>query len=204
MKKNTLSVLDSEDMTIETISVDENGNIDPISFEYNEYRSELNGIYRMTNEINSIVSTFNIEDNKCHHILTVKYNNGMISKEKDFVFDYTEGFKSDFFVPMIEDFCKHNTIRTEGITTQDNNLVLNVVTTDNDMLVIKNLDSVFASQIENIIYDNNRDNINFISNKRLMNESGKGNIAIIILAIVLVGLIVIGCIYFITQTGKID
>ena len=191
---------DNDEMTIEAISVDEEGNIDPISFEYNEYRSDLNRIYKTTNEMNSILSIFTIDNDICKHVLTIKYNNGMQSTEKNQEFKYTDSFKNNFIVQMIDDFCKYNSVKEVKIEENNNVYELRLLTMDNDRLVINNIDLVFAKQLEGTIYRNNHDNPNFVASNKPIDESGNGNAGIIILTIVLIGLLVLGCIYFMIKT----
>ena len=60
----------------ETISIDDNGQIDPISMEYNEYRNKLVEMYSTSTEDNSVISSFNVQGDMCEHILTVRFADG--------------------------------------------------------------------------------------------------------------------------------
>ena len=43
---------------VETITVDENGQVQPISLDYNEYRNSLNKIYQLSTSNNSLILNF--------------------------------------------------------------------------------------------------------------------------------------------------
>lgn len=189
-----------------TISVDNSGKVDPISLEYNEYRKDLNKIYATTTDENSLVSKFIIENGKCNHTLVIKYSNGTVSTEKSHVFDYTENFKNDFLAPMLEDYNKYNTIFDDSVVIKDNSLAtFTARTKDNDSLIIENINMDVASKLSDLVKRKDNTNPNLTDSntiKQVYNEHGLGNTSVIILTIILIGMTVIGTIFFTVMANK--
>lgn len=189
-----------------TISVDNSGKVDPISLEYNEYRKDLNKIYATTTDENSLVSKFIIENGKCNHTLVIKYSNGTVSTEKSHVFDYTENFKNDFLAPMLEDYNKYNTIFDDSVVIKDNSLAtFTARTKDNDSLIIENINMDVASKLSDLVKKKDHTNPNLTDSntiKQVYNEHGLGNTSVIILTIILIGMTVIGTIFFTVMANK--
>lgn len=189
-----------------TISVDNSGKVDPISLEYNEYRNDLNKIYATTTDENSLISKFVIENGKCNHTLVIKYSNGTVSTEKSHVFDYTENFRNDFLAPMLEDYNKYNTIFDDSVVIKDNSLAtFTARTKDNDSLIIENINMDVASKLSDLVKKRDNSNPNLTDSntiKQVYNEHGLGNTSVIILTILLIGMTVIGTIFFTVMANK--
>ena len=189
-----------------TISVDVSGKVDPISLEYNEYRNDLNKIYAITTDENSLISKFVIENGKCNHTLVIKYSNGVVSTEKSHVFDYTENFKNDFLAPMLEDYNKYNTIFDDSVVIKDNSLAtFTARTKDNDSLIIENINMDVASKLSDLVKRRDNSNPNLTDSntiKQVYNEHGLGNTSVIVLTILLIGMTVIGTIFFTVMANK--
>ena len=113
----------NSDPNIETISVDQNGEVDPISIEYNNYRNDLNNIYTTTKEENSMTSEFIVSNGKCIHTLTIRQLDGSRNVALTKEFDYTESFKNNFLPSMIEDYNKYNSVFDSNIIIGENSLV---------------------------------------------------------------------------------
>lgn len=208
-KAPTVIVVDnsSEVSDIEaTISTDNMGNVDPISLEYNEYRNDLNKIYSTTTDENSLISKFVVENGKCVHTLIVKYSNGTVSTEKSHIFEYTDNFKNGFLFPMLEDYNKYNAIFDDGVIIKDNSLAtFTARTKDNDSLIIENIDMDLASKLSDLVYIKDSSNPNLTDSntlKQVYNEHGIGNVSVIILTIVLIGMTVVGTIFFTIMANK--
>ena len=60
---------------IEVIAVNEYGQVDSLSLDYNEYRSELSDFYKMTTIENSIISIYIVNDDICNHKLFSRKTN---------------------------------------------------------------------------------------------------------------------------------
>ena len=189
-----------------TISTDKRGHVDPISLEYNEYRNDLNKIYSTTTDENSLVSKFIVENGKCIHTLVVKYSNGTVSTEKSHIFDYTDNFKNGFLFPMLEDYNKYNAIFDDGVLIKDNSLAtFTARTKDNDSLIIENIDMDLASKLSDLVYIKDSNNPNLTDSntlKQVYNEHGIGNVSVIILTIMLIGMTVVGTIFFTIMANK--
>lgn len=208
-KAPTVIVVDnsSEVSDIEaTISTDNMGNVDPISLEYNEYRNDLNKIYSTTTDENSLISKFIVENGKCVHTLIVKYSNGTVSTEKSHIFEYTDNFKNGFLFPMLEDYNKYNAIFDDGVIIKDNSLAtFTARTKDNDSLIIENIDMDLASKLSDLVYIKDSSNPNLTDSntlKQVYNEHGIGNISVIVLTILLIGMAIIGTIFFTIMANK--
>ena len=208
-KAPTVIVVDnsSEVSDIEaTISTDNMGNVDPISLEYNEYRNDLNKIYSTTTDENSLISKFVVENGKCVHTLIVKYSNGTVSTEKSHIFEYTDNFKNGFLFPMLEDYNKYNAIFDDGVIIKDNSLAtFTARTKDNDSLIIENIDMDLASKLSDLVYIKDSSNPNLTDSntlKQVYNEHGIGNISVIVLTILLIGMTIIGTIFFTIMANK--
>ncbi len=189
-----------------TISIDNSGNVDPISLVYNEYRNDLNKIYATTTDENSLISKFVVENGKCSHTLVIKYSNGTVSTEKSNIFDYNENFKNDFLLPMIEDYNKYNSIFDDSVIIKDNSLAtFTARTKDNDSLIIENIDMDLSSKLSDLVYIKDSNNPNLADSNtinQVYNEHGIGNVSVIVLTIVLIGMTVIGTIFFTIMANK--
>lgn len=180
----------------ETISVDANGQIDPISMEYNEYRNKLVEIYSTSTEENSVISSFNVQGDMCEHILTIRFADGTnpITRKKEFA--YTDNFKNDFILPMVEDYDSHNNVfdsSTEVIDRKNCNFIAR--TSKNDSLCISNIDIEFANKLKDLLP---KQEIEVSKSKTLMklDKKGIGNYLVIILTVIAIGMTLVGTIFF--------
>lgn len=180
----------------ETISVDANGQIDPISMEYNEYRNKLVEIYSTSTEENSVISSFNVQGDMCEHILTIRFADGTnpITRKKEFA--YTDNFKNDFILPMVEDYNSHNNVfdsSTEVIDRKNCNFIAR--TSKNDSLFISNIDIEFANKLKDLLP---KQEIEVSKSKTLMklDKKGIGNYLVIILTVIAIGMTLVGTIFF--------
>lgn len=182
------------------ISVDKDGNVDPKSIEYNDYRSDLNSIYKATADNNSVISTYTVSENTCNHKLVIKYVNGTVSIEKNNTFDFSENFKEDFLVNMLNDYCIYNKVVSDNVIIKENGKVIfKVNTSDNDLLVIDDIDMDFASKLSDLVYKKDESNQNLIDSKEIRHEfmeRGNSSTVTIILTIVLAGIVLLGTIFF--------
>ena len=180
----------------ETISVDANGQIDPISMEYNEYRNKLVEMYSTSTEDNSVISSFNVKGDVCEHILTVRFADGTapITRKKEFA--YTDNFKNNFILPMVEDYNSHNNVfdsSTEVIDKNNCNFIAR--TSKNDSLCLSNIDIDFANKLRDLLP---KQEIEASKPKTLMklDKKGIGNYLVIILTVIAIGMTLAGTIFF--------
>ncbi len=194
------NIPDGDIPSLEVISADINGVVDPISMEYNSYRNDLNKIYLATSENNSIVSKFVVNDKICNHEIVIKYSNGTVSKEMMKQFNFDQNFIDNFLFPMIEDYNKYNKIYDDNvIINSDTTAKFSIHTKSNDSLEINNISVDLASKLSDIVLLSDTDNPNLTDGKtvkKLFNEKGMGNIFVIILAIILIAIIIIGTVFF--------
>lgn len=180
----------------ETISIDDNGQIDPISMEYNEYRNKLVEMYSTSTEDNSVISSFNVHGDMCEHILTVRFADGTtpITRKKEFA--YTDNFKNNFILPMVEDYNSHNNVfdsSTEVIDKNNCNFIAR--TSKNDSLCLSNIDIDFANKLRDLLP---KQEIQASKPKTLMklDKKGIGNYLVIILTVIAIGMTLAGTIFF--------
>ena len=192
-----ITIVNSEPV-IESISIDQNGQVDPISIEYNQYREQLNHIYSTTTEENSMISEFTVENGKCKHILTIRQLNGNRTVALTKEFEYTDSFKNNFLIPMIEDYMKYNIIFDSNVTSSAEDLItFTSRTKENEMEL--------ASKLNDLIYSKNLQNPNLKDSKTLLgevNNKGVGNYVVITLTALLIGLTLVGTIFFTIMSRK--
>lgn len=188
---------------VETITVNDNGEVEEISLDYNEYRNDLNKMYANTTEDNSLISSFIINGDKCRHTLTVKFSDGHDEVSKSREFDYNENFKEKFLVPVVEDYNKYNSVFDSSIEViDDNNTNFIARTKENDCLNIINIDAGFANKLRDLLP---KQDIVVSKPKQLMkmpNERGIGNYLVIILTVLAVGMTLVGTIFFTIMANK--
>lgn len=190
---------------IETVPASENNQISSLEVEYREYLGELNNIYCTTTEENSVISEFIIDQNKCRHTLTIRQLDGNRNILLNREFDFNDQFKTQFLIPMIEDYNKYNTIFDSNISSGQNDLVnFTIRTKENDTLTIQNMDMDLASKLNDVLYAKKvetpvpKDHSTIIGT----NDKGIGNTFVIILTILLIGMTLVGTIFFTIMSNK--
>ena len=180
---------------VETIAVDSNGNVDPISIEYNKYRDDINNVYQTNLDGSLIISEFTVDKNTCNHSMVVRKLNGDRKEVLNNTFWYSDGFRKNFLIAVLKDFSSRDEILDFSLIQKENNVVdISIINKDNNTLEIKNIDTKTANQLKNLITDK--------PNKLNNNQKGIGNYIAIILTIVLITIILIGIIYFTIKTAK--
>lgn len=180
---------------VETIAVDSNGNVDPISIEYNKYRDDINNVYQTNLDGSLIISEFTVDKNTCNHSMVVRKLNGDRKEVLNNTFSYSDGFRKNFLTAVLKDFSSRDEILDFSLIQKENNVVdISIINKDNNTLEIKNIDTKTANQLKNMVTDS--------PNKLNNNQKGIGNYLAIILTIVLITIILIGIIYFTIKTAK--
>ena len=180
---------------VETIAVDSNGNVDPISIEYNKYRDDINNVYQTNLDGSLIISEFTVDKNTCNHSMVVRKLNGDRKEVLNNTFSYSDGFRKNFLIAVLKDFSSRDEILDFSLIQKENNVVdISIINKDNNTLEIKNIDTKTANQLKNMVTDS--------PNKLNNNQKGIGNYLAIILTIVLITIILIGIIYFTIKTAK--
>lgn len=180
---------------VETIAVDSNGNVDPISIEYNKYRDDINNVYKTNLDGSLIISEFTVDKNTCNHSMVVRKLNGDRKEVLNNTFSYSDGFRKNFLTAVLKDFSSRDEILDFSLIQKENNVVdISIISKDNNTLEIKNIDTKTANQLKNMVTDS--------PNKLNNNQKGIGNYLAIILTIVLITIILIGIIYFTIKTAK--
>lgn len=180
---------------VETIAIDPNGNVDPISIEYNKYRDDINNIYQTNLDGSLITSEFTVDEDICNHSMVVRKLNGDRKEVLNNTFSYSDGFRKNFLTAVLKDFSSRDEILEFSLIQKENNTSnILIISKDNNTLEIKNIDTRTANQLKNLITDrpNNLNN----------NQKGIGNYLVIILTILLITIILIGIIYFTIKTAK--
>ena len=107
---------------------------------------------------------------------------------------------------MLEDYNKYNAIFDDGVIIKDNSLAtFTARTKDNDSLIIENIDMDLASKLSDLVYIKDSSNPNLTDSntlKQVYNEHGIGNISVIVLTILLIGMTIIGTIFFTIMANK--
>ena len=180
---------------VETIAVDSNGNVDPISIEYNKYRDDINNVYQTNLDGSLIISEFTVDKNTCNHSMVVRKLNGDRKEVLNNTFSYSDCFRKNFLTAVLKDFSSRDEILDFSLIQKENNVVdISIISKDNNTLEIKNIDTKTANQLKNMVTDS--------PNKLNNNQKGIGNYLAIILTIVLIAIILIGIIYFTIKTAK--
>lgn len=190
---------------IETLTTNENNQSNSIEVEYREYRNELNNIYCTTTEENSVISEFIIDQNKCRHTLTIRQLDGNRNILLNREFDFHDQFKKQFIIPMIEDYNKYNAIFDSNISSSQNDLVnFTIRTKENDTLTIQNMDMDLASKLNDVLYAKKVETPTPKDHSSIMgtNDKGIGNTFVIILTILLIGMTLVGTIFFTIMSNK--
>lgn len=183
-----------EQPQIETIAVDENGRVEAVSIDYNDYRNELVSGYKMTTSNNSIISTFSVINNKCIHNFIVRDLNGKEQSRKERTFDYNNNFIDSFLLPMIKDYDRENKIISSSVELLDENKANFIIKNNmNDSLILIGIDLEFSNKIKKMI--STGENTEVID-KKILNTDGISNYLAIILTIGVIVLILAAVILF--------
>lgn len=182
--------IDSDEVVV--IAVDENGQVEEVSLDYNEYRRELILAYKRTRMDNSVVSTFSINGNECKNVIVIKDNLGeKIIKEK--VFKYNDNFINGFLIPMVDDYNNENLVYDSTIEILGENQSNFVVRTKlNDSLIILGSSVELANKLKDIVSRKNI-NVNIIGEDKL-NQKGVSSFLALGLLLVAMLLLISGII----------
>lgn len=182
---------------VETIAIDSNGEVDPISIEYNKYRDKINKIYQANTDGSILVSEFEINGNTCEHSVIVRKLNGDKNILLSNTFLYDDGFRKNFLTAVLKDFSSTNEIVDYDLVNKENSMVdFSVRTKENNIFNIKNIDVETGENLNNFIANEND------SNNLNSNQKGIGNYLAIGLTILLISIILIGTIYFTIKAAK--
>lgn len=199
MKENTnnshsvvTNDIDSDEVVV--IAVNENGQVEEVSLDYNEYRRELILAYKRTRMDNSVVSTFSINGNECKNVIVIKDNSGeKIIKEK--VFEYNENFINSFLIPMVEDYNNENLVYDSTVELLGENQSNFVIRTKlNDSLIILGSSVELANKLKNIVSKKDV-NVNVIGEDK-SNQKGISSFLALGLLLVAMLLLISGIIIF--------
>lgn len=191
VKTNQEFITGNDFEQIEIIATDEYGRVDAISIDYNEYRNELDSIYKITTYENSIISTYSVTDDLCNHTIIIRNVTGEESLRKEKTFNYDSNFIEGFLIPMVEDYNRKNLVfnsTVEIISDDKANFIAR--TKSNDSLILLGISVELANMFKDLVIRNNID-VNVIDNNRT-NEKGIGNFMIIFLTLFAIGIISIG------------
>ncbi len=170
---------------------------------YQDYLDKLNQIYTTTTEENSVISEYVVNNNKCSHTLIIRELNGNKTLALSNEFEYNDSFKNEFLEAMIQDYKKHNSVLDCNIVTVENDLTSIIIRTkENDTLTIRNIDIDLASKINDQVMPKQELNS---PNKTLMkkiDEKGIGNTFVILLTVLLIGITLVGTIFFTIMSKK--
>ena len=179
------SNVDSDEVVV--IAVDENGQVEEVSLDYNEYRRELILAYKRTRMDNSVVSTFSISGNVCKNVIVIKDSSGeKIIKEKKF--NYNDNFINSFLIPMVEDYNNENLVYDSTVELLGENQSNFVVRTKlNDSLIILGSSVELANKLKDIVTKKNI-NVNVIGEDK---SNQKGISSFIALGLLLVAMLLL-------------
>lgn len=186
---------------VETIAVDDNGQVKPISIDYNEYRNSLNQLYSLSTTDNSIISTFSIDNLKCTNTVTLKTS---ITEEvkKQGEFEYNNDFIENFFVPVVTDYNNYNQIFSSNIEILDEDKANFVARTNkNDSLIIMGIDMELANRFKDLVTVK-ENNVEVIDSRTNINQKGISNFLVIILTIFAIGMTLVGTIFFTIMANR--
>lgn len=180
----------SNNMKIVEVVEDEK-QIDKFTY-YKNYRNKLNSIYKMTNDDNSIISTFSFDKNSCNHNLIIRQLSGIQDVKMKEKFESNNKFINEFLIPIVEDYALENVIFDSSIEILGENQANFIVRTKtNDSLIIMGISVELANMFKDLI--NKKNTINYEEN---INEKGIGNYLVITLILVATGMFLIAFILF--------
>ncbi len=186
---------------VETIAVDNNGQVKPISLDYNEYRTSLNQLYSLSTTDNSIISTFSVDNLKCTNTVTLKTNTTEEVKKQG-EFEYNNDFIDNFLVPVVTDYNTYNQIFSSNIEILDENKANFVARTNkNDSLIIMGIDMAVANRFKDLVTAK-ENNIEVIDSRSNINQKGISNFLVIILTIFAIGMTLVGTIFFTIMANR--
>ena len=210
---NYSSVSSAEDYTVvtsdvipqnvEVIAVDANGHVEAISLEYNEYRNELNSLYSLSTEENSLISLCVIEENRCIHKLTLRNMDGTEEIKKTQQFKYNNTLIENFLSPLVSDYNKYNKVFNSTIEILDENKANFIARTDkNDSLIIMGISVELANKFKDLILSKDM-SVNILDrNENISNEKGIGTFFAIGLTVIAIGMTLVGIVFFAIMSNK--
>lgn len=188
---------------VETITVDENGQVQPISLDYNEYRNFLNKLYQVSTSNNSLISTFSVVEGKCKNTVILKHPTLQEEIKKSGEFDFNKNFIENFLIPTIEDYNRLNQIFSSNIEILDGDKANFVVRTNkNDCLIVMGIDMTLANRLKDLVTVK-EDKISIVDSRSdIQNQKGISNYLVIILTIIAIGMTLVGTIFFTIMANK--
>lgn len=188
---------------VETITVDENGQVQPISLDYNEYRNSLNKIYQLSTSNNSLILNFSIVDGICKNTVILKQPTLQEEVKKSGEFAYNKGFIDSFLIPTIEDYNRFNQIFSSNIEILDGDKANFVVRTNkNDCLIVMGIDMTLANRLKDLV-TLKEDKVSIVDSRSdISNQKGISNYLVIILTIIAIGMTLVGTIFFTIMSNK--
>lgn len=196
-KAYTVVTNDVVPQNVEAIAVDANGHVEAISLEYNEYRNELNPLYSLSTDENSLISLCVIEKNKCSHKLTLRNVDGTEEIKKSQEFKFNNTLIENFLIPIVIDYNKYNKVFNSTIEILDeDNANFIARTNKNDSLIIMGISIELANKFKDMILSKDM-SINILDrNENASNEKGIGTFFAIGLTVVAIGMTLVGVIIF--------
>lgn len=186
---------------VETIAVDDNGQVKPISIDYNEYRNSLNQLYSLSTADNSIISTFSVDNSKCTNTVTLKTSTTEEVKKQG-EFEYNNDFIENFLVPVVTDYNNYNQIFSSNIEILDEDKANFIVRTNkNDSLIIMGIDMAVANRFKDLVTVK-ENNVEVIDSRTNINQKGISNFLVIILTIFAIGMTLVGTIFFTIMANR--
>lgn len=208
---------------MEEIVTNENGQVSPISLEYNDYRDELKQMYFLgvSDDNISIMSSFNVlkDAGVCINQVAAVKNGEETSLEttmrhrpiKSMEFEYNDVFINSFLEPMLLDYIDINEVTNinslVNVDEKTNMASINIDAPNNNSLSINGLSIDVANKLANYVTikmlgSEMTDEKAYQFTKKLPNENGIGNTSILIAVLFLIGLTTIGTIYFTIMANR--
>lgn len=188
---------------IEPVRAVENVVVENPQIDYNEYRKSLNDFYSISNNENSLVLTFIVENIKCRSTLSLKSSNGQEDIKLSGEFAYNNEFIENMLVPSIHEYNERNHIFSSNIEILDGERANFVArTSNNDSVIVMGIDMALANRLKDMVTvkEEKLESVDVIGS--MPNQKGISNYLVIILTMITIGMTLAGTIFFTIMANK--
>ncbi len=201
IKSRSVITDDINSNQIEVIAVNEDGKVNELSLDYNEYRNNLDMLYKTSTLENSIISTYSIIENICKHTITINESSSKQENQEVKTFEYNSNFINNFLIPMVQDYNRLNEIFTSNIEILDEHKANFIARTKkNDSLIIIGISIELANMFKDIV--TKKDFLQSNKPMKKINNKGISNTLVIFLTVLAIGMLLIGIVLFLRMTNK--
>ncbi len=185
-----------------SVATDYNGQVSKQALLYSHEKNELSKLTKLTTKDNSFVFSFSVENSICHEeILKIdEKKERQLLRKQDFY--YNTELKTGIIEPILEEWVKVNHITVAEVSESSiapNLRDYKATTINNDMIMVLGIDSDYASYLSNLVVDQKEDEKMATGEETVLlqvDEKGVGNTLMILIVLLLIGITLIGTIFF--------